>query len=76
VLGLNFGWLLSRVGEAPLRQLAADMASIPGIVPLLQGLEQAGYRKRPSAPIATVLTNADLLATLLRAYDRLIETQR
>lgn len=72
-IGLNFEWLLSRVGEAPLKQLAHDLAVIPEAREAMRGLEEAGYRRRPGLPILTVRRNG-VLTTLLAAYDALISS--
>jgi hypothetical protein len=70
---LNWDWMHSRqVPEAALSQLAGRMRVIPGVAARLQGLEEAGWRKRPSLPIATLLAAPGVVDQVILALDELL----
>lgn len=72
---LNWEWMHSRqVPETALVQLAGRMRAIPGVAARLQGLEDAGWRKRPSLPIAALLAVPGVVDQVILALDELLGT--
>jgi len=72
---INFEWMHNRkVPEEALSQLAERLREINGVTARLMGLEMARFMKRPSLPIAELLTPPGTVDKLVAALDELLVT--
>lgn len=72
---VNFDWMRSKgVPETVMTRLVDRLRSIPGADARLEGIEEAGWRRRPGLPIATLLTGPGIVDQLIAALVELMAT--
>lgn len=65
---VNFDWMRSRgVPEATMKVLLDCLLAIPGVAARLQGVQDSGWRRRPSLPISPLLTTPGTAEQLMTA---------
>lgn len=57
-LAFNFEYCLAAIPEETLAQIATGLRQISGVQPLLEGLEQAAFKKRPGIPLALLVPSS------------------
>ncbi len=71
-ISVNFDWMREVVSLKRLSVLADRIGGLPGAAKRLDGLEAAGWRRRPGLPIVDVLSRPRVAARFCEAIDELI----
>jgi hypothetical protein len=71
-VAINFEYLLDVVPIEHIAEFANHLMQVPGVSEHYAGLEEAGYRKRPSLPFDEVLTQPGAVETFQQAIDNLL----
>jgi hypothetical protein len=69
---VNFEWLVPHVPVERLARLANRLRSIPSVAERLTGLEEAGYRRRPSLAVNAVLARPGAADVIILALEELL----
>lgn len=70
---VNFDWMRSRgVPEEAMERLLKRLGDIPGVEARLQGVREAGWRKRPSIPISPLLAAPGAAEAVASAMEELV----
>lgn len=74
VVAINFEYLLGYADTDALTRLADQLRTIPEAAQYLQGLETAGFKRRPGLPINEVLAQPGAVMTIENAITELRQT--
>jgi hypothetical protein len=70
-LAINFEYLVGNASTEQVERLTAALRAIPGCAERLVGLEDAGFKKRPTLPL-DLLARPEIADAVLRALDTLL----
>ncbi len=72
---INFEYIAGYATPEALTRLADQVRAIPGVGEYLVGLEQAGFRKRPSLPIDPLLAQPGAVERIMAALNELMASE-
>jgi hypothetical protein len=73
IFAINFEYLQPYLSPEALTGLAARLRTIPGVAERFQGLEESGFKRRPSLPFDSTLALPETCEVIIEALDEILQ---